>query len=333
MKRFLIFMAILVLFVGGATAWSKFRTSRNGAAPVSTGRIPVVVSIYPLQAFVQAVGGDLVDATAIVPSGTEPHDYEPSPDEIAKTYRARLFVWNGAGVDPWAQRIQGDLAGRGTETLGMTGFFELRPSVGQGGDAATDTCLDDTTGANPECDRKADAVPGDPHIWLDPVKASRETELIRDALVRIDPDHKGTYTANAARYVGILDALDTRYAEGLARCDKHEIVVSHNAYGYLADRYGFGVLSLTGIDPEAEPSLRTVADIVDKMKADDIRYVFSEPLESPKSVQTVADETGATVSTLFPIENLSDASRAAGEDYVSLMERNLENLRQALECH
>lgn len=330
-------MLIGIAFVlAGVVWWAMTRTRDDQSHIVSGEPIRIVASFYPLRFFAESVAGDMATVTGIVPFGVEPHDYEPTPDEITDAYRANLFVFNGAGIDSWAKKIQPDLAGKGISTLEMTSFFELGLPEGIGEES--DECLNDTAGDHLACDTGGEESvdehdsTGDPHIWIDPVLAGRQIGLIRDALMRIDPLHADAYVRNAETVTEKFQTIDREYREGLDDCDLDVIVSSHNAYGYLANRYGFQVVSLTGTDPEAEPSLRTITSVAERMKSDGIKHVFSEPLESPKAVGTLAAEVGAEVLTLNPIEGLTDADRVAGEDYFSLAKTNLMNLRTALRC-
>ncbi len=133
-------------------------------------------------------------------------------------------------------------------------------------------------------------------------------------------------------YVTELVDLDEEYRAGLSDCQRTTIVTSHEAFGYLADAYGLTQVAISGLSPEAEPDPRRLAELRDLVEREGITTIFSEELVSPKVAETLADEAGVTVAVLNPIESLTDAQVEAGEDYVSIMRRNLETLREALGC-
>ncbi len=164
---------------------------------------------------------------------------------------------------------------------------------------------------------------GDPHVWLDPVRYS---EIVRAMSVALDRKDAGISFAVRVRRLG------AEYRSGLARCVRHEIVTSHAAFGYLAERYGLRQVALEGLAPEAEPNPRAVAELVDRVRRTHATTVFFETLVSPKLAQTVARAAGVRTAVLNPLEGLTKAELARGEDYFSVMRTNLRVLREALGC-
>jgi zinc transport system substrate-binding protein len=163
---------------------------------------------------------------------------------------------------------------------------------------------------------------GDPHVWLDPIRYGGLFKRIA-----------GTLGPGALeRMVSHLRQLDGEYRAGLADCERRELVTSHAAFGYLADRYGLRQIAITGLSPEAEPSPAELADAVDEVRRSGANTVFSESLVSPRLAETVARETGSDTAVLNPIEGLTPDQEARGEDYFSLMRDNLALIRRALGC-
>jgi zinc transport system substrate-binding protein len=269
-------------------------------------KLKVAASFYPLAHFAEQVGGDKVEVIKIIPGGADPHEYEPTAKDIVKMQTARVFIFNGAGLEPWAERIEGELKKKGLITLRMSGHFKLHS--------------------------EEDRSKHDPHIWLDPLFAVKEVELIRDVLVKADPVNGDYYKRRCAVYAEQLLQLHERYNRGLKSCGKSDIVVSHNAFGYLAGRYGFKVHAITGLSPEEEPSPRRMAEIIRLARAKDIRYIFTEILVSPKIAETIANEIGAEILIFNHAGELSDNDIMAGKTYISVMDDNLKNLRLALSC-
>jgi zinc transport system substrate-binding protein len=164
---------------------------------------------------------------------------------------------------------------------------------------------------------------GDPHVWLDPTRYAKVVERIGEAL--------GAESA-AERFVARLEALDADFRRGLADCQRHEIVTSHEAFAYLAQRYGLEQIPITGLSPEAEPQPADLARVVDLVKERGVTTIYYETLVSPRIAETVARETGATTAVLDPIEGLTPAEIARGEDYFTRMRANLRTLQEGLGC-
>lgn len=292
---------IIILFAGIMWFLAKSGLFINPAPPNLSDKIAVVVSFYPLADFAKNVGGDLVSVTNITPAGAEPHDYEPSPKDIAKLYDAKLVILNGGGLDPWADKIESDLRQKGVMVVRMSDFLGMQKQH-------------------------------DPHFWLDPENAAKEADIIAEALIKIDNVHGKDYSLKVDDFKRKLGNLDREYENGLANCPGREIVVSHDAFTYLANRYHLTTYSIFGLLADAEPSPKTIADIVDVVKEKRLKYIFFETLVSPKLSETVAHETGAQILPLNPIEGLTEEQIASGENYISIMKSNLLNLRRALSC-
>ncbi|MBM3934143.1 MAG: hypothetical protein FJ319_07560 [SAR202 cluster bacterium] len=172
----------------------------------------------------------------------------------------------------------------------------------------------------------------DPHVWLDPLKAIELVKVIRDALIARNPASAAAYTDNADLLIADLNALDSRFQTGLATCSKKQVATSHEAFGYMARRYGFEQMAVSGLSPEAEPSPRDLADLSSRIKKAGIQYVLVEPILSQRLAQTVAKEVNATLLPLHPIESVTLDESRSGETYFTLMDKNLTSLKQALGC-
>jgi zinc transport system substrate-binding protein len=248
---------------------------------------------------------------SLVPAGVEPHDWEPSPRDVVRIRGARVFVYNGAGFEPWAERLPAQDAGAsGPRVVRATAGLELLPAgtKGRGGAAS------------------------DPHVWLDPVLATRQVEVIRDALEAADAAHAAAYADNARAFLAKLTALHADYVAGLATCTRRDLIVSHDAFEYLARRYRLSIVPVMGLAPDAEPSPAQLASLVRLASRRKAKYVFVETLVSPRLAETLAREAGARTMVLNPLEGRTQDEVAAGKDYLDLMRANLKTLRIALEC-
>jgi len=277
------------------------------------GRLQVAASFYPLAHFAEQIGGEHVQVTQVLPVGVEPHDYEPSPGDLRAISDAKVFLFNG-GIDPWGDRLRADLEKNGVIVVEMAEHVDVLSNI-----------------AHEHEEEGHDHGPFDPHFWMDPLSAKMEVIAIRDALIAADAAHAEDYRRNADAYLEKLDALDRAYHEGLASCTLKEIIVSHDAFRYLANRYGFSTLPINGVDQE-EPSARAIAELISVAKEKGIRTVFFETTASPKLSETIAEEAGAQTQVLHTLHGLTTEEESSGETYLSLMKRNLVHLRSAMQC-
>jgi zinc transport system substrate-binding protein len=196
-----------------------------------------------------------------------------------------------------------------------SGFQPAVERAVEGGDAEA---IDLLTGPTLEGEEGVD-----PHVWLDPLRYAEIANRIGEAL-----DHQ----PSAQQFEEKLRDLHEEFKRGLADCERREIVTSHDAFSYLADRYGLEQIAISGVSPEAEPTPRELEEVVAEVRAHGATTVFFETLVSPRIAETVAREAGVETATLDPLEGLTEEDIAAGADYFSVMRSNLEALREALRC-
>ncbi len=292
-------------------------TARVKEEPLKTGEIKkqlkVYTTIYPLYDFARNVGRERVSVTNMVPPGVEPHEYEPSPKDIASVESGGVFIYCGAGMESWAHQVAKTLKERGAIVVDGSKGIEL-------------LSID---GSNLQPDRTS-ASRTDPHIWLDPLRAVQVVENIKEGLCAADPERREYYEINAARYKEELLQLHNEYCEALSSPPKRSFVTSHAAFGYLAHRYGLNQIPLRGISPETEPSPGRMAEVIDTIRKEKIEYIFIETTVSPKVSEIIAAETGAKILVLNPLGNLTRDEIAAGKNYLSVMRENLQALKTAL---
>ena len=295
--------------IGMLTAACGSDTGAGGENSSEPRPLNVVTTLYPLEHFAERIGGDTVTVTNLVPPGVEAHDFEPSPSDVRKLNEADVIIYNGLGFEPWVERALGAI-GDGSRIVvkaGLTGSAKGAPE--DAGPAGTD-----------------------PHVWLDPLGATEQVELIEDGLAVADPDSSDAYAVNAQALADELSALHQRFVDGLTECRFRYFVTSHSAFGQLAQRYDLEQLSISGISPEAQPSPGELAAMADRIKALGVEYVMVEPVVSSELPATLAREVGAELLSLHPLEALTPEEARRGETYFTLMEANLQNLRLALEC-
>jgi zinc transport system substrate-binding protein len=280
------------------------------------GKLQVVASTYILGELASHVGGERIHIIVATPTGADPHDFEPSPRMISAAYEADIFLFYGAGLDPWAERITQELREKNAYVIEMTSFFSLH-------EAEFDHHYK-------EDDHEEHVL--DPHIWLDPVLAQDHIEIIRDAFLVVDQEGSSFYEQKAESYLAQLRSLDDSYEENLTQCGTRSFLMSHGAFSYLAERYNLEMIPISRLSPGQEPSPRELADIILLAREKNIHTVFFETLTSSRLSEVVAGEIEGELFPLHSLEGLVQEEVRSGESYISLMEKNLEQLRKGLSC-
>lgn len=266
-----------------------------GANASTDGRKTVVAAFYPLAFAAEQLGGARYDVVNLTPPGAEPHDLELTPREVGRIESADVVLYLSHDFQPAVSKAAEQAGG---DVVDVLAGLPLHGADGQ-----------------------EEGLTADPHVWLDPVLFQRVVRRIASAL-----------DASPVKLVGELRTLDRQFRDGLKSCARQEIVTSHAAFGYLAERYGLKQVSITGLSPEAEPSPKQLASVVRTVERTHATTIFFETLISPRLAETVAREVGAKTAVLDPIEGLTPDEESAGDNYLTLMRKNLANLRQSLGC-
>ena len=276
------------------------------------GRLAVVTAFYPLQFLSERIGGDAVAVTDVTKPGAEPHDIELNPRQVGQISDAGLVVYL-RGFQPAVDEAVAQEAP--VRAFDAASAVPLLPRTAEPG------------GGEPG-DRNTRSAGWDPHLWLDPVRFATVADRLAARLGQADPAHAADYTDRARALHAELDALDSEYARRLRTCARRELVTSHTAFAYLAQRYGLTQVGIAGISPETEPSPRRLAEVAAEAEATGTTTIFFETLVSPKVAETLAREVGARTDVLDPLEGLTRPDR----DYLSVMRDNLAALTRALGC-
>ncbi len=279
-------------------------------------KLTVYASFYPMYDFAMKVGGDKVTVVNMVPAGMEPHDWEPAASDIVGLENADVFVYNGAGMEHWVDKVLKALSNKDLTVANTSEGLTLLAGHSHEEEA--------------EEGHGEEAEAYDPHVWLGPLQAKAQMEAIKNALVKADPGNTAYYEENYTRCAAEFDALDQEFKQELAMLPDREIVVSHQAFGYLCAAYDLTQVPIEGLTPDSEPTPARMAEIIDFVKEHQVSTIFFEELVSPKVAETIAAATGAVTEVLNPIEGLTDEQIAAGEDYFSVMRQNLDALIKAL---
>ena len=269
-------------------------------------KIPVTASFSILGDLVRAVGGERVAVTTLVGPNEDAHVFEPKPTDVKTILASKLVVTNGLGFEPWAGKLT-QAAGYRGETVVASKDVKTRPLS--------------------EAKKHADHGNTDPHAWQNPNNVVLYVRNIAAGLAKADPDGAAIYQANAEDYVKELVALDTWAKAQFAAIplDKRKVITSHDAFGYLAAQYGVQFLAPQGVNTDAEPSAKQVAQLIVQIKREKIRAVFVENMSNPKLVAQLSKDAGATVGASLYADALS-APGQPGATYLQMMRHNVTQL-------
>ena len=276
----------------------------------------IMVSLFPQYDIIRQIAQDKVDVELFLPAGSEPHSYEPSASTLMKIVEADLFVYSSDELEPWVKRL---VEGNASENL-----IVLDASNGI-------TLLEADHGHEGE-DEDEEELAFDPHYWLDPQNMIIMSESIRDALIEIDPEHEAFYIENANSYIASLKELDSNWQDLFDRAQLNQIIYGgHFAFGYLSHRFGLEILSpYSGYAPDAEPSAQALAGLMDVLAEKEINVIFYEELIDPRVARIIAEQAKVKIEVLHGAHNLNAEEMQAGWTYVSIMEDNIEKLKEAL---
>ncbi|MCK9859644.1 metal ABC transporter substrate-binding protein [Paenibacillus sp. ATY16] len=330
MKKTLVISAFPALLLSGCgnsnqAANTAANADNAAATPVESAassgeKLKVVATFYPMVEFTKQIAGDHADVVGLVPSGVEPHDWEPSAKDMAAIQDANVFVYNGI-VEEWVDSALKSTVNPDRVDVQASAGISLMEGVEE----------EDEHGHEGEAEEGHDHESTlDPHVWLSPVLAQDEVKSIKDALVKADPANTTDYENNANAFIAKLKELDEAYKTKLAEVKRKDFITQHAAFGYLAKQYGLTQVPIAGLSPEQEPSAEEMANVVEFAKQNNVHTIFFETLVSPKVADTIAKELGAETDVLNPIEGLTEEDIKQGIDYIDIMYSNLDALTKSL---
>ncbi|WP_405117928.1 metal ABC transporter substrate-binding protein [Paenibacillus sp. FSL H8-0317] len=321
-------LLILILLVLSACGQDS-----SNSAKIVEGKVNVVTTFYPVYAFTTAIGGEDANVINLLPTGVEPHDWTPKSQDIVNTSKAQLFFYNGAGLEGWVPNFLKSLnSDTQVKSVAVSEGVKLLTAEGDDGHGHGEKHEDEHADEHTDEAASEDVADHhiDPHTWVSPKSAIIMAENIKNSLVEADPDHKAGYEQRYEELRTKLETLDQRFTDELANVPNNEIVVSHQAFGYLARDYGLTQHAIMGLSPDAEPTGQDIVKLAKLVKDEGIKYIFFEELVSDKLAKTLASEAGVETMVLNPVEGLTKEQATNGDDYFTLMEKNLQNLLIAL---
>ena len=289
------------MLLASATALSLL-----GAQAHAADKVPVTASFSILGDLVRSVGGERVAVTTLVGPNEDAHVFEPKPKDAKALLNSRLLVTNGLGFEPWADKLARSANYKGEVVVASRDVKTRQVS---------------------DAKKHADHGDADPHAWQNPNNVVLYVRHIAVGLAKADPDGAVIYQSNAESYVKELVALDTWAKAQFAAIplDKRKVITSHDAFGYLAAQYGVQFLAPQGVNTDAEPSAKQVAQLIAQIKREKIRAVFVENMSNPKLLAQLSKDAGATVGASLYADALS-APEQPGATYLQMMRHNITQL-------
>jgi len=284
-------------------------------------KLEVTTTFYPIAFFTKEIAGDTANITNLA-DGQDPHSFTPSPKDIVSIHESDLLIFNGAHLEPWVEDMESTFEENSIEYLELAQNINLNQNP-ENKTKTTNTEIEQNKDKDQHTHNHGDT---DPHIWLDPVLAQKIVEEIKSELIKIDPDNSELFTKNANQLQEKLKELDQKYKNTLSNCTLEKAIISHDALGYISDRYEIQFLSISGISTQDEASAQTLAKLKQESE-NGIKYILSEEGAVQKFAETLSSETE------LEILSINTMGREKGDKtYFEISESNLENLKTAFEC-
>lgn len=261
-------------------------------------KLQVYASIYPIYDFAKKIGGDKIEVYNMTSAGAEPHDFEITSKDMANLSKSDLFIYNGG--EHWVDTVK--------EALKNIKY------------------LNASSGIKDKINYRTNEENLDAHFWLSPINAKIQMENIKNGLIEIDSNNKEYYESNYNIYSNLLDDLDKKIKNSLADIKNRNLILTHPAFGYFCKEYNLNQIAVAR--DEADP--KAMADIITFIKNNNVKAIFYEEFSSSKLVDSIIKETKIKALTLNPVESLSEYDIKAGEDYFSIMEKNIIALTNGL---
>ena len=310
MKTLKVFALILILLLAVLFVFMQ----NEEKSPAS--KKPIVgVTTFALYDMTKHIAGNTMTVVNILPFGVDPHGFEPTPRLMTSVEKSSLFIYSGAGLEPW---IHGFTFKH--KAINISKYVKLRKLRA------------DEIDKDHEHTHEAHHNSVDPHYWLDFNNMKIAAKVISKELIALQPKEQALYIKNRDNYIQMLEKLDEAYKQRLSHCEEKSVVVSHNALGYVANRYGFDVESLTGLSPEAEPSAQAIKRIFQDIHTQGIKTIFYENFVNDKVTKTIAKDANISVDVFQPLGNITADEAREKLTYKDIMLKNLEKLSKALMC-
>lgn len=323
MKSTVGIIIVALILIGGYFIFNNQNNSDVSTAGMvqdSEQILKITTSFYPLQYALARIVGEYGTVTNIG-EGRDPHDFKPSTQDMVLLQQADLVVLHGADFEPWGDGVRTQLEADNVPVISATQRIELH----EGGHGHEEEHVESEDHADEAKDEHGSY---DPHTWLDPILFSEMVDYIAEEVIALDPENTEVYQKNVVTLQSELAELHTEYESKLAKCALSEVITSHDAFGYVGDRYSFSVHSITGLSTQDMPSITTLAMLKEEAE-EGIGAILLEENSVTAYGETLARETGLQTLSLNPIAYIIPE----GEDYLTLMQKNLDTFAIALQCN
>ena len=275
----------------------------------------IATSTFSLYDIAKNIAAQSADVFMILPLGVDAHSYEPSPKEMIKISKSDLVIYSGAGLEPWIDGFEFK-----NRALDISLHVDLREIDKK----------QQKHNHSSHCDHGHNSV--DPHYWQDLQNMIKAAKRIAKELTLLFPKNRDLYIKNLGTYITMLKNLDAEHKKKLSTCRLDTIIVNHDAFSYLASKYGFHTKALSGLSPEAEPSAKSMIELISHVKEHKISTIFFESFVNNKAIKSVADEANIEIDVLQPLGNITASEAELGLSYEDIMRKNLQKISKALEC-
>lgn len=325
-NRYLILGIVICLFL--TVSGCGRETEQNS---VSSDRLTVVTTLFPQYDFARQIGGEYADVSLVLLPGMESHMYDPTPGDMIRISEADMFIYTGAEMEPWAQELADSVDMTKVQVVDASSGVSMMKEEEEHDHADDEESEHEDEEEHHHGHHHEHTY--DPHIWLDMQNAIQMVRNIEDAFCISDPEHADYYQANAEVYVEKLTALDQELKAIVADGNRKDIVFGGRfAYGYFIHGYGLEYESVyDSCSADTEPSMAQMADVIQYMKEQHVKYVLYEELSTPNVARAIADATGAKMLLFSTCHNVTKDEFEAGTTFIDLMQQNAETLKLALE--
>lgn len=275
----------------------------------------IALSTFPLYDIAKNIAKDKIITYMILPIGVDIHSYEPTPKDIVKLHLSSLVIYNGASLEPWISNL--NFKNKNIDMSKYVDLIEITKKGHNKHEHHKESCSHEKI---------------DPHYWLSISNMKKATIKITSQIIELDIENKDFYLENQRNYINKLEKLDLLYKDKLKTCKKKEILTKHNAFSYLANSYGFEVLSLSSISPDAQVDAKSMINLIKHVKEHNISTIFYESFASSRAIQAIANESKVKVKVLQPLANVTADEKKQNLSYEDIMKENLVKLQEAMEC-
>lgn len=323
-------MFVILTYAAGMSGCSSHMEEGNTQNGEESGRISVVTTIFPPYDFVREIAGEYAELKMLLKPGEESHSYEPTPQDIISIRNCDVFIYVGGENDAWVEDILCSLPDDGRITLRLTDCVETVEEEHVEGMKEAPGHIHEEEAEEAEETHSVHEI--DEHVWTSPVNAALITEQIKNILIKADPEHEQFYSENAAKYKDKLAALDEQFRQVTENAQRNILIFGDRfPFRYFADEYDLMYFAaFPGCAGDTEPSAATMAFLIDKVKQEDVPAVLKMELSNDNIAEAIAEATETEVKVFYSCHNLSADDFEKGETYLSMMEKNVETLKEVL---